>query len=76
MHFALIEKIIGKIPEKMLNKASSRKQRYFNKDGYFLLDELHHTEISHVKKTQSLKVCYYFDILLVGDDWERVSRVL
>lgn len=42
----------------MLRNASSRKQRYFDKDGWFLLDELHHSEIAHVKRMGTLKVFY------------------
>ena len=76
LHFALIEKIIGKIPEKMLRNASSRKQRYFDKDGWFLLDELHHSEIAHVKRMETLKVFLSLLLLIVGEDCKRLSRVL
>ena len=57
LHFALIEKIIGNIPEKMINNLSDRKRRYFTSDGRFILEELHHTEQSHVKEQKTLKVC-------------------
>ena len=55
MHFALIEKIVGKIPEKMLNSLSSRKRQYFDEDCHFLLEELHHTEREHVEEQKTLK---------------------
>lgn len=53
----MIEKIIGNIPEKMINNLSDRKRRYFTSDGRFILEELHHTEQSHVKEQKTLKVC-------------------
>lgn len=60
----------------MLRNASSRKQRYFDKDGWFLLDELHHSEIAHVKRMETLKVFLSLLLLIVGEDCKRLSRVL
>ena len=47
---------MGKIPEKMLQAASSRKRRYFDDQGRFLLDELHHSEQKHVREQSTLRV--------------------
>ena len=33
LHFALIEKIVGKVPREMLEAASSRKRRHFDEEG-------------------------------------------
>lgn len=49
---------MGKIPEKMLQAASSRKRRYFDDQGRFLLDELHHSEQKHVREQSTLRVFY------------------
>ena len=46
---------MGKIPEKMLNSLSSRKRQYFDGEGHFLLEELHHTEREHVEEQKTLK---------------------
>lgn len=55
LHYALIEKIVGKFPEKMLAATSSRKRRYFDDQGKFLIDELHHSEQKHVREQLSLQ---------------------
>ena len=56
LHYALIEKIVGKIPQKMIANLSARRQRFFDEEGRFILDELHHTEQEHVKEQKTLKV--------------------
>ncbi len=56
LHYALIEKIVGKIPAKMISNLSSRRQGYFDSNGHFIVSELHHTEQDHVKNQKSLKV--------------------
>ena len=55
LHFALIERIVGKIPKRMIDDGSSRKQRHFMEDGS-LREELHHSEQRHVDSMKSLKV--------------------
>ncbi|KNB45485.1 CLK protein kinase [Blastocystis sp. subtype 4] len=55
LHYALIEKIVGKIPAKMISNLSSRRQGYFDSNGHFIVSELHHTEQDHVKNQKSLK---------------------
>ena len=40
----------------MIDNLSDRKRRYFTTDGHFILEELHHTEQSHVKEQKTLKV--------------------
>ena len=73
----MIEKIIGKFPEKML-KAATRRRSCFGKDGRFLIDELHPTEIEHVDKTKTLHVDFFtigcFDEL--GNIVNRFSLIL
>ena len=56
IHFALIEKIVGRFPDKMLQPMSSRKRRHFDEQGRFLLDELHHSEQKHVREQLTLQV--------------------
>ena len=55
LHYALIEKIVGKIPQKMIANLSARRQRFFDEEGRFILDELHHTEQEHVREQKTLK---------------------
>ena len=56
LHFALIEKIVGKVPQEMLEAASSRKRRHFDEEGRLRLEELHHSEREHVGNMRSLQV--------------------
>ena len=56
LHFALIEKIVGKIPKEMLEAGSSRKRRHFDEEGKLRLEELHRSEREHVGNMKSLKV--------------------
>ena len=40
----------------MIANLSARRQRFFDEEGRFILDELHHTEQEHVREQKTLKV--------------------
>ena len=40
----------------MIANLSARRQRFFDEEGRFILDELHHTGQEHVREHKTLKV--------------------
>ncbi|KAM7453636.1 hypothetical protein BLSTO_05615 [Blastocystis sp. subtype 1] len=55
LHFALIEKIVGKVPERMIRALAPGRRQLFDEKGHFLGKELHREERERVREQRTLK---------------------
>ena len=55
LHLALIERIIGSIPFRLIEGASHARRRFFNERGFVRIDLLHHSEREHVRDSLTLR---------------------